>query len=336
MTRTKGRSRITRPPKADAAIYAALSERFRLKKLYAYSYENGTWSTWETGHDFDATSRNGCYRCECAPDCGHGPTDWDRDELMAWLDIDQAPKVTRKRQPKVPADHQGGSEIVQALEAAYAKIREHHPELPAVVIITGSGLDSYGLRWGHFARDRWIDALANGRRPELFVGGERLACGAELTFQTMFHESAHALACVRGVQDCSRQNRYHNCRFLEIAREVGLDYPHGAPDPTIGYSAVELTDTARKHYRRTIDRLQRAVNLHLDNPLTGLGKGTAGTLGGHGGRVKGGSKRTRGTGGASLVKAVCACEPARIIRVSRTVLDGPAIRCDACEQEFAA
>jgi len=334
MTRTNRRPGVMRPPKADAAIFEELSQRFCRGELYSYSYENGVWSTWETMHDSDATQRKGRYRCYCVPRCSHGPTDWDRSDLIAWLDLDQPSTVTRTRQAKGTTEHKGGSDIIQALEGAYAKFRTNHPELPPVVIITGSGMDSYGLRWGHFARDRWIDALNEGRRPELFVGGERLACGAELTFQTMLHESVHALACVRGVQDCLRQNRYHNRRFLEIAREVGLDYPHGAPDPTIGYSAVELTDVTRKRYGPAMALLERAVRLHLDNPLATLGKGLTGTLGGHGGRVKGGGSRARGTGGASLVKAVCGC--ARIVRVSRSTLDAGAITCGLCGEEFAA
>jgi hypothetical protein len=229
-------------------------------------------------------------------------------------------------------EHTGGSEIVSALEAVYADIRGHHPELPAVVMITGSGLDSYGLRWGHFARDRWLDDLRNNRRPEMFVGGERLATGAELTLQTLIHESAHGLACVRGVQDCSRQNRYHNRRFLAIAEELGLVYDGEAPHPSIGFSAVVLADETRRRYADTIERLNEALTLHLDNPLLMLGGGTL--PGGHGGRI-GKTRRTRGTGGASTIKATCSCDPARAIRVSRTVLHGPAIRCDACGERFA-
>lgn len=234
-----------------------------------------------------------------------------------------------------PAPHtNGGSRIVRLLEAAWADIRHNHPELPDVVMITGSGLDARGLTWGHFARDAWVDDLAQGRKPELFVGGERLATGAELTLQTLLHEATHALACVRGVKDCSRQNRYHNHRFVEIAQEVGLTYPHQAPDPTIGYSAVELTDDARARYRHTIALLAEAVSLHLDDPsplLIGVG---GGALGGHGAPTGKTTKAPKGTGGASSVKATCGCQPARIIRASHKVLDQAPITCGACGQDF--
>jgi len=86
-----------RPPRADAAIAGALSERFRSEEIYAYSYERSTWTTWETRHDFDATERNGSYRCCCAPMCPHGPRDWERADLVAWLGLDVPPvrKLTR-------------------------------------------------------------------------------------------------------------------------------------------------------------------------------------------------------------------------------------------------
>lgn len=233
-----------------------------------------------------------------------------RQARRDWSAMDQ---FLRNR-PPTPPGHDGGSRIVSALEDTYEAIRRHHPELPDVVIITGSGLDARGLRWGHFARDRWVDALRAGRRPALFVAGERLATGAELTLQTMLHEAGHGLACVRGVKDCTRQGRYHNGRFLAISRELGLDYTHGTPDPTIGYSAVTLTDEACRRYAVPLARLARAITLHLDNPLALLGDPTGGTLGGHGGRI-GGARRTKGTGGGRTVRAVCACEPARIIRL---------------------
>lgn len=335
MTRANTKPRLRRPPKADASIYAALSQRFRARELYAYSYdhERGHWSTWETETDWLATERNGTVR---VPAEGHGPTDWQRSDLLAWLEIETTkPKMTRTRQVTRP-DGGGGSDLVAALEATYGAIRANHDELPDVVIITGSGMDSYGLKWGHFGPDRWKEALTDGRRPEMFIGGERLACGAELTLQTMLHECAHALACVRGVADTSRQHRYHNRRFVELANELGLDYPHGGPDATIGFSAVEITDEARKRYEGTLSRLSSAITLHLDDPRALLVGTTGGAgLGGHGGRVAGG-KRTTGTGGTSLVRAVCACEPGRIIRVSATVLAGPAITCECCEKAFAA
>lgn len=98
MTSTKARPRV---PKADAAIYEALSQRFRAREMYAFTYEGGTWTTWTTSHDFDATERNGKARCCCAPHIGGdiGPTDWARADLVAWLGLDERkPRTMSKAQ----------------------------------------------------------------------------------------------------------------------------------------------------------------------------------------------------------------------------------------------
>jgi hypothetical protein len=239
--------------------------------------------------------------------------------------------LARGYRPRVARVGQRGSSVVAALEAAYGSVRESFPELPDAVVITGSGLDGYGLRWGHFAHDRWVDDIAHGRRPELFVGGERLATGAVLTMQTLLHECAHALAVARDVKDTSRGFRYHNKRFVSLANALGLEYPHDAPDSTIGFSAVVLTDTGKARWRDQIDALHLALTLHLDDPsaLFGglLGGGGAG-MGGHGAPVR----RRRGTGGASYVKATCDCP--RVIRVAPSVLAEGEITCDVCKTTF--
>jgi len=247
-------------------------------------------------------------------------TDWRCQPRWTWV-------PSTRRGPGVASEN-GGSEVVAALETVYRAIRADHPELPDVVLITGSGLVSGGVVWGHFARDRWLEAVSAGRRPEMFVGGERLACGAELTVQTMLHECAHAVAAQRGVQDCSRQNRYHNGTFRAIAAEMGLDYPADHPCPSQGYSAVVLSDKARHHYAAVIATLGRAITLHLD-PVRWLAA-TPG-LGGHGVTVTGGGK---GTGGTSASRVVCQCTPPRIIRVSRSTLAAGPIGCGICGEDF--
>src|SRR5215212_6449102 len=114
-----------------------------------------------------------------------------------------------------------GSGLIAALEQTWADIRRRTPELPEVVVVTGTGLSSSALyidaRWGHFGADHWVegrpteerqgaalDLSATRRKPELFVAGECLAEGPRQTLQTMLHEAVHALAHVRRVKDTSR------------------------------------------------------------------------------------------------------------------------------------
>lgn len=226
-----------------------------------------------------------------------------------------------------------GSEVVAALEAARDGVRRAFPELLDAVMITGSGLSARGVTWGHFRREAWRDALASGRRPEIFIGAERLATGAVLTMQTILHEAAHELAFVREIQDTSRQHRYHNGEFRKIAEELGLTYTFESPDPTIGYSAVTLTAAGKRRWSAEIAALHQAITLMGDDPTRWLlapGGGGAG-LGGHGvslPKMPGQPRR----GGASYVRLTCACP--FTIRAAATTVAATTIRCDSCGEEF--
>lgn len=233
------------------------------------------------------------------------------------------------------ANRQTGSEIIKALEVVYAEIRKNHPELPDAVIVTGSGLSGGGGKWAHFWADRWVDRDGSGKRPEIFVAGERLACGAEPTVQIMLHECTHALAAVRGEKDTSRQNRYHNRTFVKIAEEMGLEYRREKPDPVIGFSDVELTDETREKYRDVIKGLDEAIRTYLDDPLLPLFIGSGS---GDGGAHRIGPVRRRTAGATSKsrnnTKYVCNCPEPRIIRVAPKTFDKAPIICGECGSDF--
>src|SRR4051794_3091802 len=135
-------------------------------------------------------------------------------------------RLTRKRQGEYNT-----AELVSALEAAWSAIRANHQEVPAVVIIVGSGTATKQAKYGHFAPTRWQhgeQALA-----EVLISGEGLKRPVEEVFTTLLHEAAHALANTRGIKDTSRQGRWHNQKFAELANELGLDT---TKDPRIGWS----------------------------------------------------------------------------------------------------
>lgn len=226
-----------------------------------------------------------------------------------------------------------GSELVAALERAYAQVQRLVPELPDVVMVTGSGEIGGGwLKLGHFGRDRWNDAIAQGRKPEMFIGGELLAMGAVRTMRTLLHEAAHAVAFVRGVDDTSRQGRYHNRKFVAIANELGLDYLHDQPHGTIGFSDVDFTPEGRRQWVDVIADLHQAITLSMGRPMLAGGgpglPGGPGGMGGHGGRTG----RTKGTGGGSTVKVSCPqCN--RIGRFSPSQLARGPIFCGSDDHE---
>lgn len=230
---------------------------------------------------------------------------------------------------------QTGSEIIKVLEATWREIVKRHPELPEVVIITGSGLSMFGAKWAHFSIGyHWVDkGDHDAKRPEMFIAGERLACGGELTLQSMLHEATHAIAAKRGIQDCSRQGRYHNGEFRKIASELGLEYPSDSPDKSIGFSAVTLTEATKTNYANTIKKLDAAINTYLPG-FEGLGSGAGGGDGAH--KIPGTGRKTKapGTPNTNNIKYVCECETPRIMRMAKSTFEIASVSCGDCGADF--
>jgi hypothetical protein len=230
-----------------------------------------------------------------------------------------------------------GSQVVSALETAWSAIQYHHPEIPDVVIIIGSGVSGRRKFWGSTIHNRWTETtihkedddssmkMVPGRRTEIFIAGERLAIGAALTFQTLLHEATHVLANERKVQDTSRQGRYHNKEFVVLAKELGLELPAGAvAHSTAGWSMVELTEATLDEYRDEIQALERAITVHLDTPV-GLTVDASGNLV---------APPSTTPTSRNLTLARCQCEEPRKIRIAPKTLAVAGITCNACGEEF--
>lgn len=198
--------------------------------------------------------------------------------------------------------------LVRAIENTWFAIRANHPDTPEVVVTLGSGTKSKGLVLGHFAARRWI--RGEQEISELFVGGEGLQLGAEGLLGTLLHEAAHGVANTRGVQDTSRQGRFHNRKFLAIGLEMGLELEQ---DPQLGWSNTSVPEATLKRYARQLRSLREA--------LVAYRVGEAVSTGG----------RTNNNNGVS---AVCGC--GRKIRVAESVLAAAPIICGLCITPFTA
>lgn len=197
--------------------------------------------------------------------------------------------------------------MVAALEQAWAAIRARHPEVPAAVVVLGAG--SIGapagvLRLGHFAAMRWHHDTR--QLPEVFISGEGLSRGPGDVLATLLHEAAHALADVRGIKDTSRQGRWHNARFKQLAAEVGIET---TKDPRLGWSPTSLPEATRAAYADTITALGAALRMHRSAEVTG-------------------------GPGAKTKTPPCVCDCGRRIRVAPTVLATGPITCGICGTEF--
>ncbi len=206
------------------------------------------------------------------------------------------------------ADSYAISLVLGVLETIWATIRARHPEIPAVVIIIASGTDSRQRRWGHYQPDSWVTGTA--ARPEIMISGEGLHRDAASVLGTLLHEAAHALAATRGIKDTSRQGRYHNKHYKNLAEELGITVEF---DKTIGWSATTVPDPTAAAYADQLLALADAMTLwRLDEPFP-----------------DGTTTPRRST---NLIAATCLCD--RRIRVAASTLAGAPITCAACDGVF--
>lgn len=224
-----------------------------------------------------------------------------------------------------------GTRIISALESAWQTIQSHHPGVPHVVCVTGTGAGRRGTRLtlGHHRADAWVEAEMTGRNPELFVAGETVAQGGDLVIETMLHEGAHAVAAARGIKDTSSAGRWHNKKFAALAEELGLKAPSRTA-PTIGYSECLLTPATRRRYSTVIRRLDEAGLPYL--PGGPLSDNSSEEAIEEGSEPEGGGSAGK-TGGKRSVVA-CSCKPARRFRLTPAIIKQGPILCGVCEREF--
>jgi len=202
------------------------------------------------------------------------------------------------------------SRLVAALELAWTAIRDRHPEVPEVVLVVASGSDPRGrsLTLGHFAAARWQLADTT-HRAEVLVSGEGLRRGALDVLGTLLHEAAHGLAHARGIKETSREGRYHNRRFAQLAEELGIEVAHVQP---LGWSATTVPASTADAYDATVSALGAALVLWRRAELAATSAGPS-------------PARRR-------VVCVCTCE--RRIHVVRSTLEQGPILCGACGDPF--
>lgn len=198
------------------------------------------------------------------------------------------------------------SPLVAAIEATWTAIQAQHPDVPEVVVTLGSGSIARGMKLGHFAAERWV--RGEDRVSELFVGGEGLERGGAAVLGTLLHEAAHGAARTRGIQDTSRQGRFHNTKFRSIAESFGLSLEK---DPSIGWSVTTVPPATAAAYAPLVAQLDAALVAYRVAEMDGAG-----------------GRKSSNNG----VSAECGC--GRKIRVSQKVYDLGPIICGACGTPF--
>ena len=112
----------------------------------------------------------------------------------------------------------------------------------------------------------------------------------------------------RGIKDTSRQGRYHNARFRDLAAELGITV---SKDPKIGWSPTTVPDLTLADYVDQVAELEDALTAYrlADVP----------------------ADKTKSNNG---VVATCGCDPVRKIRLSKTTYEQGSVYCGICEQAF--
>src|SRR3546814_14863655 len=112
----------------------------------------------------------------------------------------------------VAATEATASALVAACEEAWAAILLHHPDLPAVVIVLGSGVERGRLvKLGHWWGGRRV--AAGPTRGEVRLAGEVLHLSPAQVFEVLLHVGSPGLTAARGINDTPRGGRVPNHRL---------------------------------------------------------------------------------------------------------------------------
>ena len=206
-----------------------------------------------------------------------------------------------------------GSAVVSACETAWARVQELHPGTPDVVIILGDGR---GEIRGHFHPNSWHDKT--NKTHEVLIAGQRLADGPDGVLSTLIHEAVHAYCQQNDIKETSRQGRYHNKKFANLARDFGLDVQELGGH---GLSNTSLSEGTAEQYAEAHTALQEAISLYKRNPMSLA-------------QIFGGEEEGDETK-PNRSKAICECVPERELTISRKKLEEGPIICGICEGHFS-
>lgn len=192
------------------------------------------------------------------------------------------------------------STIVRALEGTWRGLQRRHKDLPDVnIVVGGTGSDDGAT------------AIVTPGGTTVMVSRERLTEGALPTFRSLAHQATHALAVVRGVTDTSREGRYHNTTFADLALTIGLE--DTGRDSRSGYAALKVPQRIIERYGRHIDRLDAVLKDFEIHPADQA------------------DQRDRTS---YQLRAECSCVPPVTFRIARTQFNRGPIHCPTCDTDF--
>lgn len=196
------------------------------------------------------------------------------------------------------------------------------------VLVTAGGTTRPAHGW--FAPHAW--RYGDRQVHELFLNADRRVPHsgvdpAEDVLITLLHEACHAWAEANGIQDTSRQGRWHNKRFAENARKIGLV---AEPNDRIGHTTPCLAPWARIEYADVLAELTVGPVLARD-PMWVQRQPAAG------GGQQDNPVAAPPTQVSSYVSVSCRCRLGKgpvTIRIARGNWRPDVIYCNECESPF--
>jgi len=146
--------------------------------------------------------------------------------------------------------------IQSALDDALRVIQSLNPNVPAALAVI---IAPHKGAHGTFLADSWTDTAGEhtgSARHEIAMNPQSFDKGAEQVLSTLIHETAHALAHATGVKDTSRQGRFHNGKFRDVATAMGLVV---VEDDKIGHRTTGLQEHAKVEYADTLAALEAVL-----------------------------------------------------------------------------
>jgi len=248
------------------------------------------------------------------PGFGSGSAPTDAHQVMTALLTSALLDVARLRRDELPG-------LVESLQDD--------------VLITAGGttrradgwFEAGAWRYGHRqVHELFLNADRRQRRPSVDE--------AEDVLVTLLHEACHVWARANGIRDTSRNGRYHNRRFAEIALQIGLDIEK---DARIGHVTPCLSAWARDEYADLLSSLGQGLALARE-PERGRGRGDDDEVGDQLGRR--GSRADLTPATSKYVFASCRCQVSRsryvTIRVAVGAWRAEVIACNVCGSAFTA
>jgi len=195
------------------------------------------------------------------------------------------------------------SGIVSALEQAHAMIQEKTGAPRATILVTRKT----GRTMGHFTHAKLWKA-GDEAFHEIMISANYFTRGARAVLGTLLHEVAHSLDLQAGIQGVTGDG-YHNKKFKETAEALGLTITQAKG---IGWSVTEVSDACAERWAEALALIENALALMAD------------------------SEQAKKTGGRNknLKSARCGC--GGVIRLSASVLEKCAPKCQNCGEVFRA